>query len=165
MNISIFCCTDLRKQRQATRRVQPTRCNVSQFIYFCKTLYMFHTGFPSIIRNSKLHIQRQVFVRPILLPADILLVVFCEYISAAWTSECYIHKLIQSSRSPNQKWNKQSIEYDTELLSVTPRRYTKMRKEIKNISIKKTKPVCLCVCVCAHARACVLACSLACLLA
>jgi len=30
---------------------------------------MFQTGFLSIIRNSKLHIQRQVFVRPILLPA------------------------------------------------------------------------------------------------
>jgi len=45
-------------------RVQPTRCNVSQFIYFCKTLYTFQTGFPSIIRSSKLHIQRQAFVRP-----------------------------------------------------------------------------------------------------
>jgi len=32
------------------------------------TLYMFQTVFPSII-SSKLHIQRQVFVRPILLPA------------------------------------------------------------------------------------------------
>ena len=50
------------------RRVQPTRCNVSQFIYFCKTLYMFQTVFPSIIRSSKLHIQCQVFVRPLLLP-------------------------------------------------------------------------------------------------
>jgi hypothetical protein len=30
---------------------------------------MFQTVFPSIIRSSKLHIQRQVFVRPILLPA------------------------------------------------------------------------------------------------
>jgi len=39
------------------------------FIYFCKTLYMFQTGFPSIIRSSKLHIHRQVFVRPIMLPA------------------------------------------------------------------------------------------------
>ena len=38
-------------------------------IYFCKTLYMFQTVFPSIIRSSKLHIQCQVFVRPILLPA------------------------------------------------------------------------------------------------
>ena len=28
-------------------------------------MYMFQTGFPSIIRSSKLHIQRQVFVRPI----------------------------------------------------------------------------------------------------
>ena len=51
------------------RRVQPTRCNVSQFIYFCKTLYMFQTGFPPIIRISKLHIQHQVFVRPLLLTA------------------------------------------------------------------------------------------------
>jgi len=30
---------------------------------------MFQTGFPSSIRSSKLHIQRQVFVRPLLLPA------------------------------------------------------------------------------------------------
>jgi len=51
------------------RRVQPKRCNVSQFIYFCKALYMFRTVFPSIIRSSKLHIERQVYVRPILLPA------------------------------------------------------------------------------------------------
>jgi len=40
-----------------------------KFIYFCKTLYMFQTGFLTIIRSSKLHIQRQVFVRPLLLPA------------------------------------------------------------------------------------------------
>jgi len=40
-----------------------------KFIYFCKTLYMFQTVFPSIIRSTKLHIQRQVFVRPLLLPA------------------------------------------------------------------------------------------------
>jgi len=51
------------------RTVQPTRCDVSQFIYFCKTLFMFQTVFPSIIRSSNLHIQRQVFVGPILLPA------------------------------------------------------------------------------------------------
>ena len=30
---------------------------------------MFQTGFPSIIRSTKLNIQRQVFVRPLLLPA------------------------------------------------------------------------------------------------
>jgi len=54
---------------EEVRRVQPTRCNFSQFIYFCKTLYMFQTGFPSIIRRTKLHIRWQVFVRPILLPA------------------------------------------------------------------------------------------------
>jgi len=37
-------------------------------VYFCKMLYLFQTGFPSIIRSSKLHIQRQVFDRPLLLP-------------------------------------------------------------------------------------------------
>ena len=30
---------------------------------------MFQTGFPSIVRSSKLHIQRQVFVRTLLLLA------------------------------------------------------------------------------------------------
>ena len=50
------------------RRVQPTRCDVSQFICFSKMLYMFQTVFPSVIRSSKLHTQRQVFVTPILLP-------------------------------------------------------------------------------------------------
>jgi len=38
-------------------------------LYFCKTLYMLQTVFPSIIRSSKLHIQNQVFVTPLLLPA------------------------------------------------------------------------------------------------
>ena len=33
------------------RGVQLTRCNVSKFIYFCKTLYMFQTVFPSINRS------------------------------------------------------------------------------------------------------------------
>jgi len=40
-----------------------------KFIYFCKMLYMFQTGFPPIIRNTKLHTQRQPFVRQLLLPA------------------------------------------------------------------------------------------------
>jgi len=40
-----------------------------KFIYFCKTLYMFQTVFPSIITSSKLHLQRQAFVRLLLLPA------------------------------------------------------------------------------------------------
>ena len=38
-------------------------------IYLGRILYMLRTGFPSIIGSSKLHIQRQVFVRPLLLPA------------------------------------------------------------------------------------------------
>jgi len=53
--------------------VQPTRCNVSQIIYFCKTLYMFQTVFPSIIRSSKLHIQRQVLVWRCMCSFDLLM--------------------------------------------------------------------------------------------
>ena len=36
---------------------------VSQIIYSCKTLYMFRTVFPSIIRSSKLHIRQQAYVQ------------------------------------------------------------------------------------------------------
>jgi hypothetical protein len=32
---------------------------LSQIMYFCKTLYMFRTVFPSIIRSSKLRIEQQ----------------------------------------------------------------------------------------------------------
>jgi len=38
------------------------------FIYV-RRCTCFRRGFPSITRSSKLHTQRQVFVRPILLPA------------------------------------------------------------------------------------------------
>ena len=39
---------------------------MSQFILFLKTLYMFRTFFPSIIRISRLYIQQQAYVRQIL---------------------------------------------------------------------------------------------------
>ena len=42
---------------------------VSQIIYACKTLYMFRTVFPSIIRSSKLYIRQQAHVKQLLLPA------------------------------------------------------------------------------------------------
>jgi len=42
---------------------------LSQIIYSCKTLYMFRTVFPSIIRSAKLRIQQQVYVKQLLLPA------------------------------------------------------------------------------------------------
>jgi len=41
---------------------------LSEIIYSCKTLYMFRTVFPSIIRSSKLRIQGQVYVKQLLLP-------------------------------------------------------------------------------------------------
>jgi hypothetical protein len=36
---------------------------LSQIIHSCKTLYMFRTVFPSIIRSSKLRIQQQAYVK------------------------------------------------------------------------------------------------------
>jgi len=62
------------------RRVQPTRCNVSQFICFCRALYMFQTVFPSIIRSSKLHTHRQVLVWQI--PDAV-----CAVLSSWWWTE------------------------------------------------------------------------------
>ena len=43
---------------------------------------MFQTGFPSIINSSKLHIQQQVAVRPLLLPAAL-----CAVLSCWWWTE------------------------------------------------------------------------------
>jgi len=40
-----------------------------RFIYVCKMLYMFQMVFLPIIKSTKLHIQRQVYVRPLPLPA------------------------------------------------------------------------------------------------
>jgi hypothetical protein len=48
---------------------------------------MFQTGFLSISRSSKLNIQRQVFVRPILLPAASL----AGMVSLAAGSSCWLH--------------------------------------------------------------------------
>jgi len=45
---------------------------VSQVIYSCKTLYMFRTVFPSIIRSSKLHIRQQTYVKQLLLYITII---------------------------------------------------------------------------------------------
>jgi len=44
---------------------------------------MFQTGFPSIIRSSKLHIQRQVFVRTILVAAASLAGMLKRYVLLA----------------------------------------------------------------------------------
>ena len=50
--------------------VKPNRCtNVSNLFYFGMTLYMFRAVFPSIVRNSRLYIQQQAFVKQILLSA------------------------------------------------------------------------------------------------
>jgi len=42
---------------------------------------MFQTGFPPITRSSKLHIQRQVIVRPILLPAASQAKVYVQFLA------------------------------------------------------------------------------------
>jgi hypothetical protein len=56
-----FCTEPVEKNQQDTP--------VSQIIYSCKTLHMFRTVFPSIIRSSRLHIHWQVCVNQLLLPA------------------------------------------------------------------------------------------------
>jgi len=54
--------------------VKPTRCiNVSNLFYFARALYMFRTVFPSIIRSSRLYIQKQAFVKQVLLSASNLI--------------------------------------------------------------------------------------------
>jgi len=77
--------------------------STSQFIYFCKTLYMFQTGFPSIIRSSKLHIERQAFVRPLLLPAASLLTAGSSNVASCWL--CAENKLILIAILMPKKYN------------------------------------------------------------
>jgi hypothetical protein len=50
----------------------PTRCNVTQFVYFCKLLYMFWVVPPPIIRSTKLYLQHLVLVKLLLLPAAVV---------------------------------------------------------------------------------------------
>ena len=54
----------LRNRQGSILRVQPTRCNFSQFILFIpvRRSTCFRRVFPSITRSSKLHIQRQDFM-------------------------------------------------------------------------------------------------------
>jgi hypothetical protein len=49
--------------REMYFRVKSTRCNVTQFIYFCDMLYMFQEVPPPIIRISKLYIEHRVLVK------------------------------------------------------------------------------------------------------
>ena len=71
----------------------PQEAMFHKFIYFCRTLYMFQTVFPSITRSSKLHIQRQALVRPMLLPATSLARLWqipdavCAVLSSWWWTE------------------------------------------------------------------------------
>ena len=40
-----WVCNNFMKVQKHSLKVQPTRCNFSQFIYFCKTFYVFQTVF------------------------------------------------------------------------------------------------------------------------
>ena len=53
-----------KNSQSITNKMQ--RFTIYLFLSFCKTPCMFQAVFPYKIRSSKLHIQRQVFVRPIL---------------------------------------------------------------------------------------------------
>jgi len=52
---------------------------------------MFQTVFPSIIRRSKLHIQRQALVRPLLLPAASLAGMEQKYINLRKVSSRWLY--------------------------------------------------------------------------
>ena len=47
-------------------------CNITQFVYFCKLLYVLRVVPPPIIRSTKLYLQNLVLVKPLLLPAAIV---------------------------------------------------------------------------------------------
>jgi len=77
--------------------LKQTRCtNVSNWFYFGMTLYMFRTVFPSIIRSSRLYIQKQAFVKQILLSAcwqgdsSICLVVVCTVLNSRSSRQQYL---------------------------------------------------------------------------
>jgi hypothetical protein len=59
-----------------------------KFIYFCITLYMFRTVFPSVIMSSGLHIQQQAYVKQIRLRA------------------CYLHLVPASKQVALSVWHK-----------------------------------------------------------
>jgi hypothetical protein len=53
-------------------REYPTRCNVTQFIYIWKLLYMFQVVIPPIIRSAYNYLQHLVFVTTLLLSVAIV---------------------------------------------------------------------------------------------
>ena len=53
-------------------QVQPTRCNITQFIYFCEMLHIFQAVPPPIIRSSNCIYSIRYFVKPLLLPATVV---------------------------------------------------------------------------------------------
>ena len=81
-----------------------------KFIYFCKTLYMFQTVFLSIIRSSKLHVQRQIFVRRILLRAASLMARLAARSSTdltnIWCCMCSFELLMMDGKTI---WNTYSV--------------------------------------------------------
>jgi len=98
--------------RQYICRVQPTRRDFSRFICFCKTLYMFQTGFPSIIRSLKLLIQRQVFVRPIMLPAASLASSSKFEYSGIRVAGCLQHGYHSNPTTPKLQHTSNQEQYD-----------------------------------------------------
>jgi len=65
-------------------RVQPTRGDVSQFIYFCKTLYMFQTVFPSHHQELKTaHTASGV----------------CQTVTATWRCMCSFELLMMDEKT------------------------------------------------------------------
>ena len=71
---------------------------------------MFQTGFPSIIRSSKLHIQRQIFVRPLMVLAASREVSsrYCTSngLTNTWRCMCSLELLMMDGKPA---WNIQSV--------------------------------------------------------
>ena len=68
----LICCYFWRSWVRASQtyfQVQPTRCNVTQFIYFCEMLCMFQAVPPPIIKSSNCIYSIGYFVKTLLLPA------------------------------------------------------------------------------------------------
>ena len=78
-------------------QMQPTRCNVTQFIYFCETLYMFQAVPLPIIRSSNCTYNFRYFVKPLLLPGTVVAgsskglkkypMLYIQFLSSWWWAE------------------------------------------------------------------------------
>ena len=68
----------------------PTSCNVTQFIYFWKLLYIFRVVSPPIIRSTQLYVHHLVLVKPLLLPTAIVEELELQFVPDAVDTVVYV---------------------------------------------------------------------------